>query len=73
MRSRRGYSLPPDTGKQIGRVQLQGLEPCIFFVQMFGAGLFTTGHGLVLAQDREAKLLRSEAPVKATAKTIARR
>jgi hypothetical protein len=31
MRSRRGHSLPPEFRKRIGRVQLQGFVPCIFF------------------------------------------
>ena len=33
MRSRRGYSLPPDTGNRSDAFKLQGLVPCIFFVQ----------------------------------------
>jgi len=33
MRSRRGYSLPPETGNRSDAFKLQGLVPCIFFVQ----------------------------------------
>src|SRR3569623_456856 len=33
MRSRRGNSLPPDTGNGSDAFKLQGLVPCIFFVQ----------------------------------------
>src|SRR5437899_3066312 len=33
MRSRRGNPLPPDTGNRSDAFKLQGLVPCIFFVQ----------------------------------------
>ena len=36
MRSRRGYSLPPETGNRSDAFKLQGLVPCIFFVQSSG-------------------------------------
>ena len=36
MRSRRGYSLPPETGNRSDAFKLQGLVPCIFFVQTSG-------------------------------------